>query len=119
MFVWQVPTLYFTIAHFTCVCDSSLCLLTHASYICPGKKQAFAHVCLELWRIEDISSDIKRQLDNYFSQIDFLNFISSLLVYENETVSALWFEEDKKLQTQTPFLPSIKIFTPFVSFQVS
>ena len=55
------------------------CVLKIVEKICPEKKQEFANVCLArntvVWRIEDASSDIKRQLEAKGVELDFF-FVS-------------------------------------------
>ena len=74
------------------------CVMRMAENICPEKKQEFANVCLArstvAQRIEDVSSDIKRQLECRGMDLDF--FCQSHLIPLN-----YWFFWEELTMTWT------------------
>lgn len=71
------------------------CMMKMVEKICPEKKQEFANVCLArntvVWRIEDVSSDIKRQLEAKGVEFDFFSLACDKSTDASDTAQLLIF----------------------------
>ncbi|XP_070398336.1 general transcription factor II-I repeat domain-containing protein 2 [Nothobranchius furzeri] len=92
------------------------CVITIVKKVCPSKKQEFANICLArntvVWRIEDVSSDIKRQLEAKGTEFDFFSLACDESTDASDTAQLLIFlrgvDNDMNVSEELLDLQSLK-----------
>uniref|UniRef100_A0A8C6P2I3 SPIN-DOC-like zinc-finger domain-containing protein n=1 Tax=Nothobranchius furzeri TaxID=105023 RepID=A0A8C6P2I3_NOTFU len=92
------------------------CVMTIVEKICPSKKQEFANICLArntvVRRIEDVSRDIKRQLEAKGTEFDFFSLACDESTDASDTAQLLIFlrgvDNDMNVSEELLDLQSLK-----------